>query len=315
MGVLSWLGDHFGGSSPPQLPANLGRTNPDGSTDIVNPDGTITHTDKNGQQMVTAPHQNTPFGNIRDALGLGNVPHQPGVAGDTNVPTNPANLVQDPVTGMWYDPTTGRTFTDQSGTTPVTNPNIAQQVAANFQQAQALRALAGQSRAQQNQVFGQQTQLVDNLNTTIHDPNASSVARTQLQQGLGQIANQQLSAAAGVGGQNAFLARRNALNNIANATAKANEASGLARAAEVQGAQNTLAGVLNSQGAGARDMYKTDTGAAGDYSRLALEGQKGQQGMDQAADEATRKNRQTFSMGVIKGLGDEATAGATGGAK
>jgi hypothetical protein len=249
----------------------------------------------------TAHDVKSPFTDLRENLGYGDAPKQPGVYGQSQFPSSPANLVPDPITGLYYDPVTGRTFTDPNGNNIVTNPNVAQQVANNYNEAAALRALASRGRTGQEQVFGQQTQLANNLNRTINDVNAPSVARVQLQQGLGQIQNQQLSGAAGFGGQNAFLAKRNALNTIATAGARANESAGLARAQEVQGAQNTLAGVLNTQGAGARDMYRTDMGAASDYSRLALEGQRGQQGMDATADKESRENKSNFIGDIING--------------
>src|SRR6266576_2725613 len=47
---------------------------------------------------------------------------QPGVGGPAR---DPSKLVRDPVTGMFYDPTTGTSYTDSGGQVVITNPNVA----------------------------------------------------------------------------------------------------------------------------------------------------------------------------------------------
>jgi len=215
---------------------------------------------------------------IANAL-LGSPPkQQPGVGN-----TSTSALQQDPATGFYFDPTTGTTFVDPGGQQPVTDPNVAQQVAQNFNTSRQFLTRLGN-------VQGQEGQLAGNLQSLLTG-NAPSMAQSQVQQGMNSIAQQQLSNAAGVSGAGSPLAQLLANRNTANAQIQANNAGGLARAQELTGARNTLAGLLGG-------MANQNLGAATDYSQLAATGQAGQQGLNAATD----KNNQDFNLSFLKGV-------------
>jgi hypothetical protein len=135
-----------------------------------------------------------------------------------------------------------------AGTDQATSQNLLQQIA-NYQ-------------AQQQSAFGGQSNLANTLYNTITNPNAPSVARTQLGEGLDAITRAQLGASAGTSGVNAANARLAAMGNAADAAAKTNQAQGLVRAQEVAAAQGNLGNVYNSeqQGAGAFANVLGNTG-------------------------------------------------------
>jgi hypothetical protein len=201
---------------------------------------------------------------------------QPGVGGAAK---DPSKLVRDPTTGLYYDPTTGTSYTDPMGQSVVTNPNVAQQVATNVQRSGVLLNQFGQA-------FAGQTGLADSLRGTIAGT-TPSVAQTQLQLGLGGIADQQLAQAAGASGENAAMARLAAMNNTARAGIGANQAAALTRAQEVADAQRGLAGVLGAQ---------ANEGLTGgeNFASLGLTGQENQQGLNHAANAANAGTNASF---------------------
>jgi hypothetical protein len=223
-------------------------------------------------------------------------PKQPGVGN-----TSTHSLHKDPATGMYYDPTTGTTFTDQYGQNPVTDPNVAQQVAANFSASrQFLTNLAN--------VQGQEGQLAGNLRSLIQGGQPSA-AEMQVQGDMNNIAQQQMSNAAGVSGAGSPLAQLLANRNTANAQIQATNAGGIARANEVTGARGALAQLLGG-------MAGQNLGGAGEFAGLASSGQAGQQGMD----DATAKANQDFALklgtavlGGGSGAGGAPAAGGAGG--
>lgn len=197
---------------------------------------------------------------------------------------NPTALVQDPSTGLFFDPTTGNTYTDPHGNQPVTNPNVAQQVAANFQARTAfLNQLGG--------VQGQQNALAAHLNNVINGK-APSVAGMQAAQGMNQITGDQLAQTAGVGGPAAPLAHLMAARNIAQAQTAANNTGAIGRVAEQNAATNQLGGLLNT-------MAGQNLEGAGTFAQNSAAGEAGQQGLNFQGNQADqeRKNK------LITGLG------------
>jgi hypothetical protein len=120
-----------------------------------------------------------------------------------------------------------------SGTDQANQQNLLQQLA-QYQQLQQ-GTFAGQNR------------LAGSLQNTIDNPNAPSVARTQLGEGLDAITRNQLAASAGSSGVNAANARLAAAGNSAAADAQQNQQQALIRAQEVANAQGNLSNVYNSQ--------------------------------------------------------------------
>ena len=136
--------------------------------------------------------------------------------------------------------------------------------------------LAGLAGAQQNQQKAANGQLdqVQSLNGVIAGT-APSVAGAQIQQNLGQIAAQQNAAASGMGGQNAFAARRAAAANIGNAQTGAAQAAAINRANEINAAQGLKASTLQSIAGNANTEANTAIGGAATFGGQALNGQMG----------------------------------------
>jgi hypothetical protein len=228
---------------------------------------------------------------ISNALLGSKPPAQPGVGN-----TSSSNLTKDPSTGMYYDPTTGTTFTDQYGQNPVTDPNVAQQVAANFTASkQFLTNLAN--------VQGQEGQLAGNLRSLLQG-GAPSMAEMGVQRDMNNIAQQQMSNAAGVSGAGGPLAMLLANRNTANAQIQAAGAGGIAHANELTQARGTLANLLGTMGG-------QNLGGADAFAQLAATGQAGQQGIDAK----TAKDNEDFALKLGTAImGGGAGAGApTGG--
>lgn len=233
--------------------------------------------------------------------------HTPGVGGAVAPGTQ---LQQDPTTGAWYDPANpGKIYVDQAGQTPVQNPNIAQQVANNIAIRNQFNAKLAASGVQSNEAIGGLGGLATSLNNTINNPNAPSVAQTQLGIGLDAAAHQQLGGAAGVGGQNAFAARRAAMGNIGDLVARENQSAGLTRAGEVATAQGRLADVLGTKGGLAQSMYNANTGAGQGYSQMAQQGQE----FNQTSQQLDEKNKRDFWDKIIGAAGQAGSVAATGG--
>jgi len=232
----------------------------------------------------------------KTALGYGASPQQPGVGGPAK---DPSQLKLDATTGMYFDPTTGTTYTDASGSTPVTNPNVSQQVAANFGVSRELLGRTAASDAEHQQVMGGQNKLLGQLDNTITNVNAPSVAATQLAINNNKNASNALGNAAGVGGANAFAARRQALNSIATGNASAAQSAALARAAEVASAQQQKAGILGQQSTSGNQRYATDAASAAKFADTAQTGQEAVQGLNQKAKDKTQENDQEFGKKLI----------------
>lgn len=204
-----------------------------------------------------------------------------------------SGLHQDPATGLYFDPESGTTFTDPMGQNVVTDPNVAQQVAANFNASRAfLTRLGG--------VQGNQDKLVGSLQSLISGQ-APSMARSAAVQNVNDISQQQNSQAAGVSGPSGPLAKLLAMRNTSEAQIRAGNAGMMGQIAEQAQARNSLAQLLHS-------MAGTDLQGAGMTAGLAAQGQMGQQGMNQATNQAN----QQFNLDFLKGVTGAAAGGAGG---
>jgi len=106
---------------------------------------------------------------------------------------------------------------------------------------------------------------------TINNPNAPSVARAQLKQGLEANQRQQLSAAAGVGGNNAYLASRTAATNANQANLATNQAQALVRAQEVANAQKSLVDALSGKTTALSGATTADTNAGTQFNNAGTQ--------------------------------------------
>jgi hypothetical protein len=226
---------------------------------------------------------------------LGKQPAQQPTAGNPldGLPGGKA-LHQDPTTGLYFDPESGTTFTDPMGQNVVTDPNVAQQVAANFNASREFLTRFGQ-------VQGNQNKLVGNLQGLLSGQ-SPSFARSAAAENVNDITQQQRSMAAGVSGPTGPLANLLAMRNAAEGGIRANNAGMMGEIAERTAARNSLASLLGGMGA-------QDLGAAGMTAGLAANGQQAQQGMNSATNQAN----QQFNLDYLKGVTGSA-AGAIGGA-
>lgn len=220
----------------------------------------------------------------------------------------PGGLRQDPNTGLYLDPDTHDVY--ELGADgqyyPVQDLGMRAQVAKNIQTADFYSGLAKDYNSSITANMASQRSLADAYRATIADPNAPSVAREQLNQALTAADATQLSQAAGASGANAYIARRNAANNIAALNAKSGGEAAALRASEVASAQKGLGDTLNSLGNEAAESYKTNTGLGLSYSGLGAE------------QETNANTNETVKSGQNKTIGLEvakrAAAGASGAA-
>lgn len=244
------------------------------------------------------------LGRIADPGGVftgASVPDQPGVTNkDTPTPNADGAVTGayiDPTTGMQYDPTSGTTFT-ADGTAVVTDPNVAQQVAANYATSRTLLGGLGQAKTQQQVAFNGQQGLLGDLNKTITGA-TPSVAQNQLTQSLGQIQRTQMAGAAGASGANAFAARRAALATIGNADTATSQAQSILRAKELNDAQTAKAGVLANIGSNANTQASQAISGGSDFADKAATGQAGQQGLNYGAAAQQNKDKKDTSNKII----------------
>ncbi len=239
------------------------------------------------------------------------VPAQaPGNAG----PAQPGqNVVYDPTTGLYVNQTTGAISQDPAGQHPVQNPSLATQAARNVAISNGLLNKLGQYGAQYAQAYNAQAGLVGHLNDTINGT-APSVAGAQLQQGLDQIRAAQDSEAAGATGQNAALAKANAMQNVGAAQAATNQQKALLRATEVNQAEQTEGQVLGQQAGEATGMYGTDLSGGLSASGQAQSAESGVENTNLAGKQA---EQQLFTSVINAGgnvLASKGTAGSGAGA-
>jgi hypothetical protein len=207
-------------------------------------------------------------------------------------------------TGVQYALGPGQAAAEYSGgPTQIQNPNAATQIlGATQHQNDFLNALNTYAQ-QQAQGFAGEQGLAGSLQNTINNPNAPSVARAQLQEALNASLAQQQAAAAGVSGDNAALARQNAMRNMGTlATQEGNEATML-RAKEAEAAQQNLANVLNNMAQQGQQGYNANTKAAEDYGAMALKSQTDLETANAEERQKNAANEQKTIGGGIQGLG------------
>jgi len=238
----------------------------------------------------------------------------PGLPGATQGPTGPAQqltdpatgrptgqwvgpngqpLKQDPVTGNLSDPTTGNVYSSTGAA--VVNPNAAQQIAGAAGTATAVLANLPQQQEAQRQALDAQRGQVGSLDATINGT-APSVAQNQLTTSLGQIDRNVESQAAGQGGQNAFAARRAAMQTIGANDIAAAQGAATTRAGEVATAQGLKANVLNAIAGNANTQTGQTLGAGKDFSDLALTGES-----DREKTQAGINTGNTAASSALKG--------------
>jgi hypothetical protein len=241
--------------------------------------------------------RNNPISNF--VLGSG-TPQQPGVGGVRDL-SHP--LQRDPISGMYFDPQTGTSYYDALGTQVVTDPNVAQQVATNFQRANAFLGQIVPLQQQQQNVFANQGKLAGQLQDIISG-RAPSLTQEQLTNSLNQIAQQQQSQAAGTSGPGQLLAQLAAMRNTGQASIGANNTAATARIQEQRSAQDALAQLLNSQASGLGSAINTDVGAGENFANLAAGGQASQQGLNAQANAANAKSSENLGYAALGGLGN-----------
>lgn len=176
------------------------------------------------------------------------------------------------------------------------DPNVAYQAAQNYGTRGDFLGRIGASDATNAGAVAGQTDLLGRLKTQSTNPNAPSVAGTMLAINNDRNASQALGNAAGVGGNNAFAARRQALQSIAQGNIGTAQNAALLRAKESADARTQEASVLNQVSSGANQRRGQDIGAATDFAGLASRGQSDQQGLTgKAEDETDRRNRDFFN--------------------
>ncbi len=150
----------------------------------------------------------------------------------------------------------------------VDNQQYLQDYAKQQLEAEHLRQREAQAAAAQAR-YGQYLQAV--MNGT-----APSMAQLQLQQGMGAIAQQQQSMAAGIGGPGQALARYGAAVNTGDAQAQMNQAAALARAKELADARAAYGANATAQQQGSAGMFNNTS-----QNALGLAGVASGQGIAQ----------------------------------
>lgn len=215
------------------------------------------------------------------------------------------NYQYDPVSGQYYqksytDPATGQVIPLGASQTAAA-PNLAQQGAGATvmqqlyaQQQQDANARMAQTRAGQLGLEGNYQGVVNGT--------APSVAANQLQTGLGRIAQDQASQAAGANGQNAFAARRMAAQNTARAQGDLSGQQALVRANETTAARTGLAGLYGqeAQADAAANGVASQSGLG--YGQLGEKSEADRIGANQKSDEEYNKQRASVITGASSAL-------------
>jgi hypothetical protein len=231
-----------------------------------------------------------PIGTISGWLGQ-QVPGQPGVG---TIPTSDLQNFGKPVPGqpgVYVDSRTGQQYTIGADGQPrvIQAQNLNNQTVTNSNNQTAEQAAAAQIQQQQQQTFAGQNKLAANLTDTITNPNAPSVALSQLGSGFNQIAGTQMATAAGANGENAAVARRTAAQDIAGAQTGLNAQQAQIRAQEVANAQTGLASLYGTQLGAQNTAANTDTAAATTYAGDAEKAQGDIVSANSAAAQANAK--------------------------
>jgi hypothetical protein len=192
----------------------------------------------------------------------------------------------------------------------MSDPNVAAQVTKNLAIGSGYDKQAPGWSNGLMATIGQQDRFGNQLQNTITNPNAPSVAQEQLSEATNANEGQQLSLESGVGGENGAIARSNAANNIAGLGATTAQDQALLRAKEVADAQGQYGNLLANKATETKGMFDATSGLGYNYNSL---GQAGQLGGNANAT-AVRGQDIGLLKDVATGTGSIAAAGATGGA-
>lgn len=240
---------------------------------------------------------NSPISYISNALGETQPTNYYGSVGGGR-PQDQGQFQDVPGTNYQYDPVNGTYFLKGSnGTTPNAAPNLAQEASGAtitqqmyLQQQQDALKQAAQTRAGQ-------TGLAQNYQGVIAGT-APSVAQTQLETGMGRIAQDQSAAAAGSNGANAFAARRAAANNVARAQGDLSGQQAMVRAGESTGARTGLSQLYGQESAADVAASKIATDSALGYGGLAEKATAAPIEAEQAAAAGNQKSNQGIAGGI-----------------
>lgn len=181
------------------------------------------------------------------------------------------------------------------------DPNVAFQARQNYQTGQRLLGNLDAAQSEHNQALAGQNRFLTQLDNTINNPNASSVAQTQNVMANDASARQQLGAAAGVGGPNAFAARRQALQAIGQGNVGTNQTAALLRAQETANAQQQKGGLLGQMSGAADRSYGMNLQGAHGFAGLAERGQESQQGLNKKIEDENRDRDRAWNGKLIEG--------------
>lgn len=180
------------------------------------------------------------------------------------------------------------------------DPNVAYQARANYQTGRDFLGRMPQNDAAQAANAQQSGQLLGSLNNTINNPGAPSVAGAQLAAGNDLAARQALGSAAGAQGPNAFAARRQALNAIAQGGIGRQQNAAMLRGAEVASAQQQTGNILGRMDSTNTARRGQDINAAGGFLGQAGKLQQSQQGMNLAIDKDKRDQDKAWGGKIIE---------------
>jgi hypothetical protein len=204
-------------------------------------------------------------------------------------------------------PDSGSFFNNLAAGTKLGGPSSLQQLSDQDQENQRrlLQQLALYNQ-QYNDAYQRQSAASRGFDSVINGT-APSVAQTQLQQGVGQIAQQQLAQASGATGQNAAIARIAAMQNTGAAQAQANQAAAVQRAMEIDQARRAKAAISGQQAGEAGSMYGANLSGAVGFSSPAVTAS----GQDAAIKQKEEEANRAFWSNIIKAGGSAIAAGAS----
>jgi hypothetical protein len=219
------------------------------------------------------------------------------------------NFSYDPVSGQYYqtqgiDPRTGQPIY-MGANTVAQAPNLSQQGSGSAVLQQLYLQQQQQAQARMAATRAGQTGLERDYQAAIQG-RAPSVAAAQLYTGMGHIAQDQASQAAGANGQNAFAARRAAAMATARAQGDLSGNLALVRANETTAARSGLASLYGSEAQADQAASSTAAGAGVNYGQL---GEKSEADRVAANNEAAKLNldasKQDYDkkIGIAKGAG------------
>lgn len=251
-----------------------------------------------------------PVGTLSGWLGQ-QTPGVPGAGGYNQAEGDPSvNPNLQPVPGgppgTYIDTATGQVVNvDQNG-----NPTVQQGANPNQLTTQDQASMLAQQQAQAGalaklgQTISGENGAIQDYSNTITNPNAPSVARSQLETGLNAINGQQLAIANSATGNNQPAAMRTAAQDIAGNQIAANGQQALLRANEVATAEAGKAGLLTAQGNQLGQLYGTAGSEAVGYTGNATQNQ----GNVLTANTSNNQFNAKQNANLIGGLGSGITS-------